>query len=115
MPSDFTAPQLKPSDSILAQLYPTPLLTACLEQRRGRAAQQALNHPLGFLEWFMSTAGAAKGKGCAAGRVNVSTESRQVPSEPGCFLHFLQNLWGYSLYHIKEWKIPVSSRAVARR
>lgn len=96
-----------PSELILAQLCPTP--GAEEWDSSGRAA---LTHPPGLVEWILSTAGAAEGKGSAAGGVNVS---RQVPSEPGCFVHFLQNVWGYSLSYIKEWKIPVPSRAVTRK
>lgn len=45
----------------------------------------------------------------------LGTDSRQVPSQPGCLVHFLQKFWGYSFYYIKEWKIPVSSRAVTQK
>lgn len=37
-----SAPELMPSDFILAQLCPTSLLTARLEQRSGRAAVSRL-------------------------------------------------------------------------
>lgn len=109
---------LMPSELILAQLCPTPGAEewdssgTAVGQQRDSSGTAALTHPPGLVEWILGTAGAAEGKGSAAGGVNVS---RQVPSEPGCFVHFLQNVWGYSLSYIKEWKIPLPSQAVTQK